>query len=72
MPDRQSQQKNKLDYSRWFGIGVEFGGVIAVFCYMGYRIDTAWKTSPYFLLAGFFLSLIGMLYTVIKQARNSK
>ncbi len=60
------------NYAKWLGVGTEFGGVIAVFCYIGYRIDAAYETSPVFLLAGFFVSLSGMLYTVIKQTMNNQ
>jgi F0F1-type ATP synthase assembly protein I len=80
MSEQTSEQKNKSaegetslrkrsgqNYTKWLGFGTEFGGVIAVFCYIGYRIDAAINTSPYFLLAGFFVSFIGMLYLIIKE-----
>ena len=70
MSNQTSQHRNKPDYLRWLGFGIEFGGVIAIFCYMGYQIDAAFKTSPYFLLGGFFLSFIGMLYLVFKQIND--
>ncbi len=70
MPDRISNDKNKRYYFKWLGFGIEFGGVVAVFCYMGYQLDAALDTSPYFLLTGFFLSFIGMLYLVFKQTRD--
>jgi len=70
MSNQTSQRKNKAPYIGWLGIGIEFGGVIAIFCYIGYRLDAALKTSPYFLLAGFFLGFIGMLYMVLKQIND--
>jgi len=61
---------SKPNYIKWASFGFEFGGVIAIFCYMGYQLDTAINSSPYFLLAGFFLSFTGMLYLIFKQINN--
>ncbi len=72
MSEQTSEQKNRQNYTKWLGFGIEFGGVIAVFCYIGYRIDAAYDTSPYFLLGGFFFSFTGMLYLVIKQTFDSR
>jgi F0F1-type ATP synthase assembly protein I len=60
----------KGSYVQWTGIGIEFCGVIAVFCYMGYRLDEAWHTGPWLLITGFFVGFIGMLYLIIKRAMN--
>jgi len=68
--DRSSENDGKQNYARWAGLGIEFGGVVGLFCYMGYKLDEAFKTSPAFLLGGFFVGFIGMLYLIIKQARN--
>ena len=66
-PNGVPQKDDRNVYARWLGFGIEFCGVIAVFCYMGYRLDKAWDTSPWFLLAGFFLGFTGMLYLTVKQ-----
>jgi F0F1-type ATP synthase assembly protein I len=60
----------KGDYTKWFGFGIEFGGVIAVFCYIGYRLDQSWNTKPWLMLAGFFVGFTGMLYLVLKEVWN--
>jgi hypothetical protein len=66
-------QKNRQLPSKLVGAGIEFGGVIAVFCYIGYKLDEARHTSfPYFLLGGFFLSFTGMLYLLFKQTQNTR
>ncbi len=57
------------NYAKWAGLGFEFAGVLAVFCYMGYRLDKAFDTSPWLLLAGFAVGFIGMLYTILKQSQ---
>ena len=56
---------------KWSGIGIEFAGVIALFTYIGYKLDEKLHTSgPWFLLGGFFVGFIGMIYIVIKDTRN--
>jgi hypothetical protein len=66
-------QKNRQLPSKLLGAGLEFGGVIAVFSYIGYRLDEALNTSfPYFLLGGFFLSFTGMLYLLFKETRDTR
>ena len=72
MPNQNSQRENKPNYVKWLSFGVEFCGVIAIFCYIGYRIDAAFNTTPYFLLAGFLISFIGMLYLVFKQTIDNR
>ena len=55
------------DSRRWMGLGIEFGGVIAVFCFMGYLLDKKLNSSPWFLLIGFFVAFIGMFYMIVKD-----
>ena len=50
-----TKNNDRIDYYRWFGFGFEFCGVIAFFCYAGYRLDVYFNTSPWLLLAGFFV-----------------
>jgi F0F1-type ATP synthase assembly protein I len=69
-PDRNSNKNN--DYLKWSSLGIEFGGVIAVFCYIGYKIDAALNSSPFFLLGGFFIGFIGMFYLTYKQISGKK
>jgi F0F1-type ATP synthase assembly protein I len=68
MTERPPQNNNKQDYARWLGLGIEFAGVVGLFCYIGYKLDEALNTSPWLLLVGFFVAFIGMLYLIIKQA----
>jgi F0F1-type ATP synthase assembly protein I len=72
MPEQTPERKNKPVYTKWLGFGIEFGGVIAIFCYIGYRLDASLKTSPYLLLVGFFLSFAGMLYLTYKQINDTR
>jgi F0F1-type ATP synthase assembly protein I len=70
MKQTENSKISNRGYTRWLGFGVEFGGVLAVFCYLGYKLDQKLNTSPWFLLAGFFLGFVGMLYIVIKETWN--
>jgi F0F1-type ATP synthase assembly protein I len=73
--EKPQENSNRSDYSRWAGLGLEFCGVVGLFCYIGYKIDEKLKTSPWFMLAGFALGFIGMMYIIIKDAwkdRNKK
>ncbi|MGA1980751.1 MAG: AtpZ/AtpI family protein [Sedimentisphaerales bacterium] len=70
MQQQSSSQKNDngREYAKWAGLGFEFVGVLAVFCYMGYKLDKALNTSPWLLLAAFAVGFIGMLYIILKQS----
>jgi len=71
MPTNEPKPDNsKTNYAKRIGFGIEFCGVIAVFCYIGYRIDQSCNTRPWFLLAGFFVGFTGMLYLVFKEVWN--
>jgi F0F1-type ATP synthase assembly protein I len=58
---------DRVDYYRWLGFGFEFCGVVGFFCYVGYRLDVYFGTSPWLLLAGFFVGFLGMMYSTIKD-----
>jgi F0F1-type ATP synthase assembly protein I len=60
----------KSNYAKWFGFGIEFCGVVAVFCYIGYRLDLILNTTPWLLLGGFFVGFIGMFYIILKDTRD--
>jgi F0F1-type ATP synthase assembly protein I len=70
MQEIKGQQKNgenKQNYGRWLGFGIEFAGVLAVFSYMGYKLDEQLNSSPWFLIAGFFVGFAGMFYIILKD-----
>jgi F0F1-type ATP synthase assembly protein I len=73
MSDQASDNK-KFNTSpmKWLSFGVEFGAVAAIFSYIGYKLDAAFDMSPFFLLAGFFVSFIGMMYLAFKQVKNMR
>lgn len=69
----QENQQNDQKWQpllKWSGLGIEFCGVVALFCYFGFKLDEKFQTSPWFLLGGFFVSFTGMMYIVFKEARR--
>ena len=70
MNSEKEPKINSQGYTKWLGFGLEFCGVLAIFCYLGYKLDEKLKTSPWFLLAGFFVGFSGMIYLIIKETTN--
>ena len=69
---RNTHQKDKPQRSglQWMGAGIEFCGVIAIFSYIGYRLDSFLDTGgPFLLITGFFISFIGMMYLFYKDSK---
>lgn len=56
---------------RLSGIGVELVGGVAVFALVGYWADRHWQSSPWGLLAGLTLGLIGGMYNLIREAMQA-
>jgi ATP synthase protein I len=68
--DNQPDNKKWKTIAKWSGLGIEFGGVVAIFTWFGLKLDEKFDTSPWFLLTGIFVGVIGMLYIIIKDTRN--
>ena len=69
---KDGRQKDEPQRSglQWMGAGLEFCGVIAVFCYIGHRLDRFFNTrGPFLLITGFFISFIGMVYLFYKESK---
>jgi F0F1-type ATP synthase assembly protein I len=66
----QPNNKKWQNLLRWSGLGIEFAGVVALFCYFGYKLDEKFHTSPWLLLAGFFVAFVGMMYLIFKDTRK--
>jgi len=70
MADEPPKDDYRQRYSRWLGFGIEFCGVLAIFCYIGYKLDQRLSSSPWLLLVGFFVGFAGMLYMILKETMN--
>ncbi|MHC5060237.1 MAG: AtpZ/AtpI family protein [Planctomycetota bacterium] len=68
--DRRQKENPQRSGLQWMGAGLEFCGVIALFCFIGYKLDKFLKTGgPFFLIAGFFIGFIGMVYLFYKESK---
>ena len=67
----KGRKKDKSDSGslRWMSAGIEFCGVIAIFCYIGYRLDQYFDTLPLMLMLCFFIAFVGMTYLFYKDSR---
>lgn len=67
---KPTNKNDSSNYTKWIGFGIEFCGVLGVFCFIGYKLDQWLNSSPWLLLTGFFLGFTGMLYMVLKETLN--
>jgi F0F1-type ATP synthase assembly protein I len=70
--DNKSSDSQGASYARWVGFGLEFCGVLAICCFLGYKLDQRLNSSPWFLLVGFLVGFAGMLYIIIKETFPEK
>jgi F0F1-type ATP synthase assembly protein I len=69
--NRDPNRKPAASWTRLSGIGVEFVGAVAVFALVGYWADRHWQSSPWGLLIGLALGLIGGMYNLIREAMQA-
>ena len=67
---REKKDETQHSSLRWMGAGIEFCGVISIFCYIGHKLDEHFKTGPFLLLTGFFVGFIGMVYLFYKDSKR--
>ena len=76
-PRRKNQPTDATFYRaafRWMGIGVEFCLVIGFCAFGGYwlgKLDTQ-DTSTAGMILGFFVGFAGMMYVIIKRAKQTE
>jgi hypothetical protein len=62
-------QEDRRTVNRWFGYGLEFGGVILLFGYGGYWADQKLHHQiPWLMLIMGFIAFAGMFYQLLKEA----
>lgn len=69
MPRDGSQSASWMKYS---GVGFEFVGAIAGFGLVGYWLDRHYGWSPWGVLAGVGLGMVGGTYHLIRQAQQAE
>ena len=63
-----SADKRFPDWVRHSGVGLELAGAVAGFSLIGYWIDRHYDTSPWGLLVGVVLGMVGGLYNFVREA----
>jgi F0F1-type ATP synthase assembly protein I len=63
-----SQGPGRPSWLRYSGIGIEFVAAIAGFALLGYWVDRRWNISPWGLVIGAVLGLIGGMYNMIRES----
>ena len=56
---------------RYSGIGVELAGVTAGLALVGYWIDGRFGTSPWGILGGVVIGLVGGLYNLVRESLDA-
>ncbi len=55
-------------WARFSGIGIEYAATLAGFALVGYWIDRRYDTSPWGIVIGSGLGLIGGTYNLVRQS----
>ena len=63
-----SAEKRFPDWVRHSGVGLELAGAVAGFSLIGYWIDRHYGTSPWGLVVGLALGVVGGLYNFVREA----
>jgi ATP synthase protein I len=63
-----SSDKRFPDWVRHSGVGLELAGAVAGFTLIGYWIDRHYGTSPWGLVVGLVLGIVGGLYNFVREA----
>lgn len=67
MDKEKLNKDDNQSFARWTGLGFEFAAVLAIFSYLGFKLDQKLNSSPWFLLGGFALGFATMMYIIIKE-----
>jgi len=53
---------------KYSGAGLELAGATAGLSLVGYWLDKKFGTTPWFLIAGVFIGIVGGLYNLVKES----
>ncbi len=63
-----SDKRDRLNLARAYSIGFNFVAAFCAFAALGYLVDSYWDSSPWGLIVGAALGLIGGMYNLIKAS----
>jgi F0F1-type ATP synthase assembly protein I len=61
-------EKRFPGWVKYSGVGLELAGAIAGLSLVGYWIDQKYGTSPWGILVGVLIGIVGGLYNLIKES----
>ena len=64
-------KRDRLNLARAYSIGFNFVAAFGVFALIGYWVDSNWDSSPWGLIVGATLGLIGGMYNLIRQSAEA-
>lgn len=64
----KTDRKQTPSWTRFAGIGIEFGGVVVGFTLIGLWIDRHYNKSPWGVVIGVTLGLVGGMYNLIRES----
>ncbi|NTW68453.1 MAG: AtpZ/AtpI family protein [Chlorobiaceae bacterium] len=68
-PDKFGRSVRAL--SDYMGLGLQIAASFAFFVFLGYWADTKLGSSPYLLLAGVVVGMVGMALTLMRVVRSA-
>ncbi|NHQ59648.1 AtpZ/AtpI family protein [Chlorobium sp. BLA1] len=68
-PDKFGRSVRAL--SDYMGLGLQIAASFAFFVFLGYWADTKLGTSPFLLLAGVVVGMVGMALILMKVVRSA-
>ena len=68
MTETPKPKPPKLGVSWMAGAGLELAGAVGGLCLAGYWLDRKFDTSPWFLLGGAFIGIVGGLYNIVRKS----
>jgi len=66
-----SDDRRTAGWIRYSGIGLELAGVTAGLALVGYWIDGRFGTSPWGILGGVVIGLVGGLYNLVRESLDA-
>lgn len=70
--DLQKRKRQLDSYVKYSSLAFQMGGTIALFCWLGVKLDEWQKTeTPWYTIVFSLLGVGGSLYMVLKQLLNN-